>query len=331
MVRLKDIAKETGLTISTVSKALNHSGEISYGTTQLVVEVAKSMGYVPKRKGSREGKTLGVILPEVQSQYYAKLMQTLNMEIEACGCTMITMLTAGYSGDVRQVIEKMYRYGPDGLIICCTYFSSENELRAVYNNKIPAVVLREVEVKDSPRDSICIPAEQGVRLAVEHLLELGHTKLGYVGEYNSDIRYDSFCNLLRQNCIKLNPNFVKRTEKRFERGGYLAACELLKEPSLPTAVVASYDQVAFGAMKAFLENGIKIPEQISIVGFDNVVMADYCPVPLTSVTNPVEQMGITAVGILLDALRNREMHVVQNVSLQSRLVIRESTMSPKKN
>ena len=78
-------------------------------------------------------------------------------------------------------------------------------------------------------------------------------------------------------------------------------------------------------MKAFREKGIRIPQEVSIVGFDNIVLDEYCQVPLTSVTNPVEQMGVTAVKILLDALRNPGTHVVQNVSLQSRLVVREST------
>ena len=100
-----------------------------------------------------------------------------------------------------------------------------------------------------------------------------------------------------------------------DRGGYLRALELLEEKELPTAVLASYDQMAFGVMRAFREKGIEIPEDISIVGFDNTVMDNYYPVPLTSVTNPVEQMGVTATKILLDAIDNPVSHVGQNVAL----------------
>lgn len=324
MVRLKDIAKETGLTVSTVSKALSHSKEISYETSKRVIETARSMGYVSKRIHDREEKTIGVILPEVQSQYYAKLMQTLHTEIENRGCAMITMLAGGYSAKVGPAIERMNQYGPDGLIICCNHISLEEEQEALYKNKIPVVVLTEKDAKDCPVDSICISTEQGMRLVVEHLLQLGHERIGYVGEYSSDVRYHAFCDALKQYGKELDPRFVKRTKERFEAGGYAAACELLQEEELPTAVFASYDQIAFGVMKAFLEHGVRIPKDVAIVGFDNVEMDDYYPIPLTSVTNPVEQMGISAVNCLLDAIQNPKTHVVQNVFMQSRLIVRKS-------
>ena len=134
---------------------------------------------------------------------------------------------------------------------------------------------------------------------------------------------------MKKNRLEMNPQFVKRTGTRFEEGGYELAVELMKEEKLPTAVVVCYDQVAFGVMRAFQEKGVRIPEDISVVGFDNIIMDDYCSVPLTSVVNPVEQLGVTAIKILLDAVENGGEHIVQNVSLQSRLVVRNSTCPPK--
>jgi len=324
MVRLKDIARQTGLTISTVSKALNHSKEISRETSGIVWKAAREMGYIAQKAAGRVEKTIGVILPEIDSQYYARLMDALNQEIVKNGYAMITMLKSGYSSRLEPYMEQMSKYNPDGMIICCDTAASEGTFQAVLDCRIPSLLLNE-NLVSFPIDSICIEESKSVRLAVTHLLQLGHKRIGYLGDKLSDVRYHSFCDLMRENHLEVDPRFVKRGDVRFEQGGYQLACELLKEPELPTAIVASYDQVALGAMRAFQENGIGIPRDLSIVGFDNIVMDNYCHVPLTSVTNPVEQMGVTAVKILLDAIQNPSTHVVQNVSLQSRLVAREST------
>ena len=324
MVRLKDIALRTGLTVSTVSKALNHSKEISGETSRLIWETAREMGYVSKKAAKRAEKTIGVILPEVESQYYARLMHALNQKIENCGYVMITMLTSEYAASVGPVVERMCKYEPDGIIVCCGALVLDSDLQTILECGIPSVVMNEA-VFSFPMDSIYIEVEQSVRLALDHLIQLGHKKIGYLGEYNSDTRYRVFQDLMQQNGLEIDPRFVKRGAIRFEEGGYQLACELMKEEELPTAIVGSYDQVAIGAIRAFQEHGIKVPRDISVVGFDNNVMDDYCQVALTSVTNPVEQMGITAVKILLDAIRHPGTHVIQNVSLQSRLIVREST------
>ena len=327
-VRLKDIARETGLTVSTVSKALNGSSEISKATTQLVRRTAQTMGYVLKKTEDSRIKTIGAILPEIRSHYYAELMHSLNGEIEKRGYAMITMVTARYADDVRPYIKRMSQYNLDGLFVSCDNAFSEESYRILKETGIPALLLAEVDLPYL-MDSIYIKVESGVSTAVEHLLSLGHRKIGYLGEYNSDVRYKAFCSCMEQNGLEILPCFVKRGKERFEEGGYLRALELLEEKELPTAVLASYDQMAFGVMRAFREKGIEIPKDISIVGFDNTVMDDFYPVPLTSVTNPVEQMGVTATKILLDAIDNPVSHVVQNVALQSRLVIRESTCPPR--
>ena len=324
MVKLRDIAEATGLTVSTVSKALNHSAEISKATTDLVWEKALEMGYAVKKPANPVQRTIGVIIPEVRSNYYAELMHSLANAIEKNGFTMITMMSTEYSASVKPAIERITQFKLDGLFVCCDVAFSDDSYQAIKNAGIPALLLTEVDLPYMV-DSIFIKGETGIEMAVDHLVELGHTKIGYIGEKASDIRYHAMCKCFRQRGIEIVPAFMKRGEERFELGGYLRALELLKEKELPTAIFASYDQIALGAIRAFQEHGIRVPEDISIIGFDNIVMDNYHPVKLTSITNPVEQMGITAVKILLDAIRHPGTHVIQNVSLQSRLIVREST------
>ncbi len=328
MVRLKDIAARTGLTVATVSKALNHSPEISAATTELIKRTAREMGYSSRKPSRKETKTIGVIFPEVRSHYYSELLHALNCEIDRQGYTMIAMATTQYAASPQALIEKMCRFDPDGLFVCCDNHFSRTSFRYLMDSDVPTLLLTEIDLPYQ-FDSIYIKNDFGVRLAVDHLVQLGHRRIGYLGEYKSDVRYEAFCNAMNHHRIPMNHVFMKRGEERFEEGGYLRAMELLKEKELPTAVVACYDQLAFGAMRAFRERGVRVPEDVSIIGFDNIVMDAYHPVPLTSITNPVDQMGIEAVKILLDAIQNPSTHVVQNVALQSRLVARASTCPPR--
>ncbi len=327
MVKLKDIAAKTGITVASVSKALNDSPEISESTIQLVKMTAYEMGYRPK-KSLHISKSIGVILPEVRSHYYAELMHSLSNEINKYGYSMVTMLSDFSAKGIVDAYEKLLPYNNKGLFISGSNFIDEQMCKCILEEGIPTVLFTEYNLP-YPLDSIFVKTDSVMRLAVEHLTQLGHKKIGYIGEFNSDVRYNALCDVLRQNSIEIIPKFIKRGKERFEKGGYLRACELLQEDERPTAVIASYDQMAFGAMRAFHESGIKVPEDISIVGVDNTVMDEYLPIQITSVNSPVNQMGVIAVKLLMDNIKNPSAHVVQNVALQSKLVVRGSTRSLK--
>ena len=331
MVKLKDIARETGLTISTVSKALNNSREISEATTERVLAAANAMGYRMKHaEVRRETNIIGAILPEVRSYAYAELVHVLSAEVERCGYHLIVAITNNFLDDVAPHIERMLALNVSGLFINSVAGLSKNGQRLLQEHNMPAIILKSIDT-DEPFgiDSIYIKDSVGIRLIVSHLLELGHRKIGYLGEYLSFQRHDALCETLKQCGLEVNPAFIKTGEERFEEGGYLRAQELLQEPELPTAVLTSYDQMAYGATRAFMEHGLRVPEDISVVGFDNVAQGAYYPVPLTSTSNPVEQMGITAVKLLMDAIRSPMTHAVQNIAIQGKLVVRESTCPPR--
>ena len=244
MVKLKDIAQATGLTVSTVSKALNHSKEISAETSGRVLEAARSLGYIPKRETNEKTKMIGVILPEVNSHYYANLMQCLSREVEKRGYQMITMLMQDFSSTVGPYIDRMCRFELSGLIVGCIASISQEDYQVIRRSGIPSLMLNERNMIFPMIDSIHVSISYAVELAVEHLISLGHKEIGYLGEYNSDGRYQAFCECMKKNRLEMNPQFVKRTGTRFEEGGYELAVELMKEEKLPTAVVVCYDQVA---------------------------------------------------------------------------------------
>lgn len=326
MVKLKDIADKAGVTVGSVSKALSGSPEISASTAQRVKTAAYEIGYRSK-KTSKNTKSIGIVLPEVRSHYYAELMHSLNDEISKYGYSTITMLSGFTTEGVLNAYENMLQHDIKGLFISGVTFLTESLCKRIIAEGVPTVLFTEYKFPYAI-DSIYVKTDNVLRLAVEHLKQLGHKKIGYLGEFNSNVRYDALCEVLKQNSLEINPKFVKKGKERFELGGYLRACELLQEKELPTAVITSYDQMAFGAMRAFFEKGIKVPDDISIVGVDNLVLDEYLPVQITSVNSPVQKMGVIAAKLLLDNIGNPSAHVVQNVSLQSKLIIRNSTSSP---
>lgn len=328
MVKLKDIARETGLTVSTVSKALNRSSEISEATTKLVRQVAERMGYCAKTSAKPSTKTIGVVLPEVRSHYYAELLQSLDSEITHRGYTTLVILTEGYAESAQPAIERICKYNLDGLLVSCNSGFSDKSGQYLLDSGIPTLLLGVVTSLNYPLDSIRIREGRGVSQALEYLLSLGHQKIGYLGEYSSDIRYQKFCALMQEHGLTVDPAFIRCGAERFEQGGYLRAMELFEQEDLPTAILVGYDQMAYGVLRACRERGIRVPEDLSIVGFDDIVMDEYFPVALTSVSYPIEQMGAAAVQILMDAIENPKAHVVQNVALQTKLVVRSSACPP---
>ncbi|NLF27662.1 MAG: LacI family transcriptional regulator [Clostridiales bacterium] len=321
MPKLSDIAIRTGLNVSTVSRALREAPDISRDTIRHVQLVAQEVGYRYRKLDQLNARSIGVILPEVRSHYYAEIAHAITKEIGKLGYAALLMLSGFDTEKIMAAFGEMLKQDIVGVILSGIPGVDERRLAAC---TLPTVVLTEANLL-AYVDTIFVDSNSVMRQALEHLLALGHERIGYVGEYASDIRYRALVELCRQKEIALDPRFVKRGAERFELGGYLRAKELLQEKELPTAVIASYDQIAFGAMRAMQEAGLSIPRDMSIVGVDDTILGDYMPVKLTTVTNPGSHMGVVAVKLLMDSVQKPIDHVVQRVALQSKLIAREST------
>lgn len=327
MVKLRDIAEKSGFTVSTVSRALRKGNDLSENTVRQIKATAEELGYFRALQSRGVAKTVGVVLPEVRSNYYAELAHSLAHEIRKYGFRMLFVISDLESKDIREMYDYFCSLGVDGIILTELIPSDPPIGLHIAESGIPAVLLSDYDDRQ-PVDKVYVDSHTCMQLAVDHLWQLGHRAFGYVGEHNSAVRYQAMCDILRQKGSVFDEKHVKIGTERFELGGYLRMRELLKENSLPTAIIASYDQIAFGAMRAAREAHLSVPKDFSIVGVDNVVMGDYMPVGLTSITNPSEQLGVIAVKLLMGHINNRSGHVVQNVALQSKLVIRASTGPP---
>ena len=181
------------------------------------------------------------------------------------------------------------------------------------------------EIRNESYDYIEIDDYKGVSLAVDHLIELGHSKICYLGDIISNMRIKSFKDTLRKNSIEVDEDLIRVGEERFEEGGYLRMNEVLSLNKPVTAVFASYDDVAVGAMRAIYEKGLKIPEDISIIGVDNVRVTGYLYNKLTTISEPVDELGIIATKILIGKIEDKSNKIIQHVKLIPELIVRETT------
>jgi len=322
---LRDISKRTGVSLSTVSKALRGSPEVSTETIELVKKVALELRYQCKNTNWRTSRVIGVILPEVSSHYFAELCHSIGEQLEKRRYSMLLMLGGFTAEGISQAYQRMLQQNISGIIISVLKYTVPEIRLDISESSIPTVLFSEGGISSTELDNVYINCNGGIQLAVNHLQELGHKKIGYIGDVESTVRMDALSEVLRERGLPLETSFMKLGSERFELGGYLRMRELLAEEKRPTAVIAGYDQVAFGAMRAIAEAGLRVPEDISILGIDNVVLDEYMPITITSIMNPTSQVGVIAVKLLLDKIQSTEDHIVQNVALQCKLVERSST------
>jgi DNA-binding LacI/PurR family transcriptional regulator len=163
---------------------------------------------------------------------------------------------------------------------------------------------------------------------VKHLVELGHSRIGFIGDTVSTQRMEVFSGFLRQTGMTVNDAYLKLGPERFEVGGYLRMKELLGARTPPTAVLAAYDDVAIGAMRAVHEAGLSVPHDISIMGIDGIEVGEYLTPSLTTIVGHTTEMAEAACGILMKKMGNPAFTVVQHVELNPELIIRQSTGAP---
>ncbi|HOJ10392.1 MAG TPA: LacI family DNA-binding transcriptional regulator [Clostridiales bacterium] len=327
MATLKDIAEIAGVNVSTVSKALRDSSDINEDTKSEIRKIAKDLDYkfkVSKRNPSNGVGIIGVICPEITSNYYSQIISIIEEEVKKEGYFCIIGFTNFETNDERYYLKHLLNVDVDGIIFITESSNVGNTLSEYKKaTSIPLVlVAQNTETKDF--DCIKIDDDYGVRLAVEHFIQMGHKDIGYVGDELSNTRLDIFMKVMQENKMKINKKWIQVEEERFEKCGYDLMSSLLKADDIPTAVLAAYDDIAIGAIKAVFDKGLKVPDDISVVGIDNVRISSYYQPELTTIAGPVEEMGKIAVKLLFKKVKDRQYNVVQNVRLSPRLVQRKS-------
>ncbi len=334
-VTAQDVAKAAGVSPTTVSFVLNNieGMRISRETRDRVLEVAKSLNYHPDSSAQKmaRGKTsvIGLVLRQNPEKAYADLfiqdvMQGISNVIRENGYQLlfIPLPPEDKESDYGKLINERH---VDGLIVSGPT-DQDYELVDVFKEGAKIVLMGKIRGSNIP--FIDIDNIKSAEIATEHLVSLGHTDIAMITNApmnydSSKDRYEGFRNVLKKNKIALREEWVLLGDRTPE-SGYDAMQQLLSQKQLPSAVFIASDTVALGAMNACYEKNIKVPDDLAIVGFDDIALSRYVIPPLTTVHLPAYSLGLGAATMLIQQL-NDEFIESNEIILQTKLVIRESS------
>ena len=334
-VTAQDVAKAAGVSPTTVSFVLNNieGMRISRETRDRVLEVAKSLNYHPDSSAQKmaRGKTsvIGLVLRQNPEKAYADLfiqdvMQGISNVIRENGYQLlfIPLPPEDKESDYGKLINERH---VDGLIVSGPT-DQDYELVDVFKEGAKIVLMGKIRGSNIP--FIDIDNIKSAEIATAHLVSLGHTDIAMITNASmnydsSKDRYEGFRNVLKKNKIALREEWVLLGDRTPE-SGYDAMQQLLSQKQLPSAVFIASDTVALGAMNACYEKNIKVPDDLAIVGFDDIALSRYVIPPLTTVHLPAYSLGLGAATMLIQQL-NDEFIESNEIILQTKLVIRESS------
>lgn len=289
-VTIRDVAARAGVSVATVSRVFNNKGPIREETVRRVMEVAGALQYVPhagaRSLSTRSTRTIGVVLPDLYGEFFSEVIRGIDLAARQAGFHLLLSGSHADREEMRAVVQAM-RGLVDGLIV----MSPDLEPSALVADLPPQmpVVLLNARVGGHP--SVTIDNAAGARDVVRHLHKLGHRRIAFVGgpEQNADAEqrrrgYRNAMKDLALGPIELDGTFTE--ESGFEAGRRIAA----REPR-PSAVFAANDAMAIGALSAFREAGLRIPEDLALVGFDDIPIARFLTPPLTTVKVPIAELG----------------------------------------
>jgi len=326
-----DVARLAGVSTATVSRALNGTGQIAPATSAAIDAAVLQLGYQPNTVArslvTKSTQTIALLLPDIANPFYAALVSGIQERALAAGSTMLLCTTEGDPEREEQYLSLLRAKQVDGVLVDGLVLPPER-IADFVREGLPIVCL------DRDIDSTSVPLVQvdnrlGARLATEHLLSLGHRRIAHVsgapGLRISDERIGGYSDALAAAAVEHRRTLVA-VGSFTEEGGYEATRALLAVSKL-TAVFAANDLSALGVMHAIAESGRRIPDDVSVVGFDDLRLAGHTTPPLTTIHQPAFEIAQRATQLLLDLAAGRE--VPQRLHLlEPELVVRGSTAPP---
>lgn len=331
MVRLKDIAERAGVSVMTVSKALRDARDVSAATRAQIKLLAQQMGYVPDSSAqglrTRTTKLFGVVIPTLASPVFAAVVQGIQERASERGFDVLIACTLNSAEREENGIRRLLARRADGIFVFPVYrMASEARMyQELAARKAPAVLLGHPAPFCAGFLSVVGDDLSGAHQLTQHLLQLGHKRIAFLAGPPAtpwaQERLEGYRRALREAQIEWDDGLVFQAGQSIEDGAK-AAAQLLSESTAVTAIQAVNDMVALGCAELFLKQGLKIPEEVSIVGFDDAVVNEHLRVPLTSVRQPKYRLGVAAVDLMVGLLQGNR---VAPQRLANNLVIRASS------
>ena len=330
---LKDIAREVGVSVTTVSRALAGYNDVAASTRQEIERVAREMGYEPnitaRNLQRQRTDTIALILPTANElrfsdPFFSELLSGIVEEMARHGFNLNVSTTTAVNEN-ETYLKAIRSRRVDGFIIMRTRLQDDRiDLLREYN--VPFVAFGRVE-QDNDFHLVDEDGYAGIRQIVDHLVSLGHTRMACIAEpttlTKSYHRVQGFLDGLAAHKLPHYLDLLIETHFR-QRSGRQSALQLFDIPNPPTAIVACNDLLALGAISAAQEQGLTVGRDVSVTGFDDILLSEYANPPLTTVHQPAQQLGKMVVEMLTKVI-NREPVEEKQIVIRPSLIIRQST------
>jgi LacI family transcriptional regulator len=328
MATIKDVAREANVSVATVSRVFNSSGPVSEETRARIQEVAAKLCYSPYGAArsliTSRTSTLGVLLPDLYGEFFSEVIRGMDQTAQRNGYQLLVSSWHAAKAEIEAALRAM-RGRVDGLIAMSPHLDAP----ALVAN-VPAmlpVVLLNCQVTGDAYDALTIENQSGAYQMTRHPVALGHRSIAIIrgsqGNYDADERLLGYRAALRDSGIEPRPEWEVPGDFT-ETSGFQAIERLLSMRDRPTAVFAANDAMAIGALSALRDAGVRVPDHLAVVGFDDIPLARYMNPPLSSVHVAIAELGARAVETLVHAIDHRTEHTRRHQRLETTLVIRRS-------
>jgi DNA-binding LacI/PurR family transcriptional regulator len=309
MATIKDIAKRAGVAPSVVSRALNHKYGVKETTRKLIFRIAEEIDYYPNAAArslvTRKRETIGIFMADISQPYYSQIIKGMEYAASQTGYTLL-FSNSFESLEHGKVFSKMVESGRvDGLIIVGSNNKDKNFIPFLIEREVPFVLV-ERNFSDPRVHCIWVDNIEGSYLATKYLIEKGHRRIAHIsGNLDFQValdRLEGYKKALAEYEIPFAEELIA-TGKFFCHDGYTAMKELLSYEPRCTAVFVSNDSMAYGALQALHEAGIKVPDNMAVIGYDDLEFSTLTNPPLTTIRQPRYEMGSKALETLIKLLQ----------------------------
>lgn len=331
-VTINEVAKLAGVSPSTVSYVINNSRFVSEHTRKNIQNAMRELDYRPNRlaRSLRKGEThnIGIIIPSISNPFFAELGEEIESAAFKLGYNSFLCNTEDNCLVEAHYLEMLVDKQVDGIIYFPAQGNPKNLQYLVDHPPYPAIVIVDRLLHFTQFNSVVTDNVQGAYLATKHLIQLGHCVIGCIAGFPrfsaTSERISGYLNALAEAGIETNNDLICQTKDTSESSKACAKTLIEKQPKL-SAIFAANDIMAFGAFRAVIEKGLNIPKDIAIIGYDNIKLTSYSNPPISTIEQPKKEIAQTAIQLLITQIRG-DSFKQQNVVLQPKLVIRESTI-----
>lgn len=327
-VTIYDVAREANVSIATVSKVINNTGRIGEKTKRKVEEVMKRLDYQPNMMASalmgKQTKTIGLLIPDLANPFFSELARSIEDRAHEFGYNLVICSTDYLPEKENKYLNLLKRKNVDGFILA-SGFENLEKVEEMVKEKVPVAIV----ARDFPMFSIntvALDDFMGGYLAASHLIKLGHQKIAVIARdvWSNRERLRGFKQALEEKNIEFMSNFEYIDGPSHVEPGKKMALKYLTVDDVPTAIFACNDLLAIGAIQAVKELGKSVPDDVSIMGFDNTLIATIVEPPLTTIAQPIQNMGKEVLDLIISMI-NGEKKEVMRLTLLPSLVERNST------